>query len=181
VKVKMERELYHYGTKGMRWGVRRYQNADGSLTEAGQKRLDKYKSKELDKIVEKYQVDKLLANRNRLEKKAMTKGGLFTSNRFAKAQYRLFKASGMEYLESSKVMSMSYQDMMDERSALKKAKGKTFIAGLGRKIVGTVIGESAGEMFVDSDIFKTNRRVGIEESINNDSEARKLAGYRGLY
>lgn len=31
-------ELYHFGVKGMRWGVRRYQNADGSLTAAGRKR-----------------------------------------------------------------------------------------------------------------------------------------------
>lgn len=31
-------ELYHHGVKGQRWGVRRYQNADGSLTEAGKKR-----------------------------------------------------------------------------------------------------------------------------------------------
>lgn len=30
--------LYHYGKKGMKWGVRRYQNADGSLTNAGKKR-----------------------------------------------------------------------------------------------------------------------------------------------
>lgn len=28
-------ELYHHGIKGQRWGVRRYQNADGSLTEEG--------------------------------------------------------------------------------------------------------------------------------------------------
>lgn len=31
-------ELYHWGVKGMRWGVRRYQYRDGSLTPAGKKR-----------------------------------------------------------------------------------------------------------------------------------------------
>ena len=33
-----ELELYHWGIKDMRWGVRRYQNKDGSLTELGKKR-----------------------------------------------------------------------------------------------------------------------------------------------
>lgn len=31
-------ELYHYGVKGQKWGVRRYQNADGTLTDLGKKR-----------------------------------------------------------------------------------------------------------------------------------------------
>ena len=35
----MENELYHWGIKGMRWGIRRYQNKDGSLTDLGKKRL----------------------------------------------------------------------------------------------------------------------------------------------
>lgn len=34
----MEYELYHWGIKGMKWGVRRYQNKDGTLTNAGKKR-----------------------------------------------------------------------------------------------------------------------------------------------
>lgn len=33
-----ENELFHYGIRGQRWGVRRYQNKDGSLTSAGKMR-----------------------------------------------------------------------------------------------------------------------------------------------
>ncbi len=37
----MDYVLYHHGTKGMRWGIRRFQNKDGSLTPAGRKRYAK--------------------------------------------------------------------------------------------------------------------------------------------
>ena len=49
-----DEEIYHHGIKGMRWGIRRYQNPDGSLTPAGRKRLEKadikWAKKKTDKI-----------------------------------------------------------------------------------------------------------------------------------
>ena len=33
--------IVHHAVKGQRWGVRRYQNEDGSLTEAGKKKAEK--------------------------------------------------------------------------------------------------------------------------------------------
>ena len=45
----MQNELYHHGVKGMKWGVRKYQNSDGSLTSEGQKRLSDYKNKHYNK------------------------------------------------------------------------------------------------------------------------------------
>ena len=37
----MNNQLNHHGIKGQKWGVRRFQNEDGSLTSAGKKQLNK--------------------------------------------------------------------------------------------------------------------------------------------
>ena len=40
--VLVSDELYHHGIKGQRCGIRRYQNPDGTLTDAGKERYGRY-------------------------------------------------------------------------------------------------------------------------------------------
>lgn len=47
VMIRLD-ELQHHGVKGMKWGIRRYQNEDGSLTPEGEKRYEKSLSKVYD-------------------------------------------------------------------------------------------------------------------------------------
>lgn len=49
-------ELYHHGIKGMKWGVRRYQNANGSLTAAGKEHYN-HVSKKMNDINKREQID----------------------------------------------------------------------------------------------------------------------------
>lgn len=72
--------LYHYGIPGMRWGHRRFQNKDGTLTEAGKRRYAKniarYAKKEIKEhrnvhnSVSKAIAEDLYANPKVLEKVA---------------------------------------------------------------------------------------------------------------
>ena len=46
--------IEHYGVKGMHWGIRRYQNKDGSLTPLGKELAKQEKSEEEEKVKTQY-------------------------------------------------------------------------------------------------------------------------------
>lgn len=60
-----DQELYHYGVKGMKWGIRRYQNKDGTLTSKGKKRYEETNGKPNNKNeTEINKSRKILSKRN---------------------------------------------------------------------------------------------------------------------
>lgn len=61
-------ELYHHGIKGMKWGVRRYQNPDGTLTAAGKKKYGDPDRKLTSYQKTMYRMDYGVKGANRIEK-----------------------------------------------------------------------------------------------------------------
>lgn len=119
-------ELTHWGIKGMRWGVRRYQTKDGSLTPAGRKRYNddvaklKAKNAKLDEKIKakkaqdraKARVDKLMAEQ-KAKKEALNEGKIT-----AKAAKKLAKAKAAEEAKTKKEREI-------EESLMKKDAAET--------------------------------------------------------
>lgn len=86
-------ELYHHGIKGQRWGIRRYQNPDGSLTSAGRKHQNRQLSRQSNIAQDKAIFE--LGRAERYSTKASKAGGRVTErgHEFAKkAEVHYLKA-----------------------------------------------------------------------------------------
>lgn len=125
----MKNELYHHGVKGQRWGVRRYQNEDGTLTAAGRKRaqkdlnsLSKAMSKHMDStndyqrsLKRTYFVDE--KGNNRWDEKGNGyfdgNGGIYTHDI---NKYRQKNINEQSYLNIKKVLQQKYDDVVVKAS-----------------------------------------------------------------
>ena len=163
----MEDELYHFDVKGMKWGVRRYQNEDGSLTSLGKKR------------------DKMLSDRKTAKKHS-------TTSNMVKAEYsrREFEdAKTRLKLENQKKKSKRQQDLEKkyidqgfakdeaEIKAYNRAKTETIL-----KVAGGIALASAAAYVAYKHYDKVTDRVfekgsEIGRLTNNGSEPTNRAFY----
>ena len=95
-------ELYHHGIKGMRWGVRRYQNYDGSYTKKG---LARY-----NKASERYEASKkrVAAAKRKFESSSYDRNKALNAMDELKAAKKESKAAKREMKSSYKKLKQDY-------------------------------------------------------------------------
>lgn len=125
--IYKQNELYHWGVKGQKWGVRRFQNEDGTLTEAGKARYNSDGSKKKAKDMTDQE---LRDSNNRLQaeqqynnltgKNNFEKG--FVSDTAIKAAIAFVGAAGLSLVKSSMV-----EQVQIGKREVKKALGNGII------------------------------------------------------
>lgn len=108
VPTDEELELAHHGILGMRWGVRRYQNADGSLTPAG---VARYGTKENFRQVQKARAE---AEAYKIRTKAQLKTQKKVNKEIAKQKKKLAKIEDKD--RNERIRDQQKSNKLDKRS-----------------------------------------------------------------
>ena len=136
----MDNTLCHHGIKGQKWGVRRYQNPDGSLTNAGRK---KYGTKT---NFERVQAAKKAATIGVKKRKAMEKANARTAKEIAKYE----KKAGLNKSESKSVVKSNSKPKTINEMTNEEIQERIDRINLENKLISlTPQKVSAGQRFVN--------------------------------
>lgn len=123
-------ELYHHGILGMKWGVRRYQNLDGSRTPLGKKRYGVWPPKENDTS---YKVLKKQAKTERSRAKDEAKEARKTAD-FEEFKDKLVRSGSAKDVYKYR-NQLTRQEREEAISRLEQEQRIANISGLNRKLV----------------------------------------------